>query len=238
MKKTPLSLILMVFNEEETIEEEVKNYYQKIVKKIPGSEMIIAEDGSKDQTRKILRRLAKKIPLELSVTPQRRGYASSLRIALQKAKGDCVFYVDAGKKHLPEDFWNLYSQIKRYDFVTGYKKKRHDPWYRLILAKGLNILVNLYFKVNFRDIDCGFKLFKSSVKKTLLEKSWILNNNISLEITLRAVAGGYKTAQVPITHFARQHGESRGLPVKKIPKAVINILKYFTTLKREIFYKI
>lgn len=238
MKKTPLSIILMVFNEEETIESEVLDYYQKIIKKIPGSEIIIAEDGSKDKTRTILYRLAKKIPLKLSVTPVRRGYHNSLRIALEKAKGEYVFYADAGKKHDPLDFWKLYKKRNSHDFVTGYKKVRHDPWYRLVLAKGLNVLVNLYFGVNFRDIDCGYKMFSSSVKKTLLEKKWILPNNISLEITLRAVAGGYKTTEIPVTHFARLHGESRGLPVKKIPKAVINILKYFTTLKKEIFYTI
>lgn len=231
MNKIPLSVILMVFNEEETIAEEVYDYYQ-IVRKIPGSEIIIAEDGSSDQTRKILRKLAQKIPLRLSVTPQRRGYAKSLRIALEKAKGDFVFYADAGKKHVPSDFWKLYQERDKYDLVSGWKEKRNDPSYRLFLAWSLNFLVRRYFGVNFRDIDSGFKLISKKLLRDLLSQDWFLKNNISLEIVLRSVYLGYSTKEISVKHHARQFGESRGLPPGKIPKVVFSLLKNFPRLKK------
>ncbi|MBI3384777.1 glycosyltransferase family 2 protein [Candidatus Gottesmanbacteria bacterium] len=235
MKNTPLSVILMVHNEEDTIISEVKNYYQKIIKKLPGSELIVAEDGSRDRTREILYGLVEKLPLVLLVTPKKRGYAKSLRLAFTKAKGELVFYADAGGKHDPEDFWKLYKKIPKYDFVTGNKSNRHDPWYRLFLAWGLNKIVNIYFKVSFSDIDSGFKLFKDKVKKNLLQERWILTNNISLEIVLRVVAGKFKTTEVAVKHFARKTGASRGLPLKKIPRAVFNILLSLPKLKNNIF---
>lgn len=234
MKNIPLSVILMVYNEEETIEDEIQKYYHEIIKKIPHSELIIAEDGSSDKTRTILYSLAKKIPLVLSVTPQKIGYANSLRNALLKSKGDITFYADAGNKHDSKDFWCLYEKIDVFDFITGFKKKRHDPRHRLILAWGLNRLVNLYFGVKFSDIDCGFKLFNRNAKKIILQNRWILSNNISLEIVLRVCAAGLKTTEIPIAHFARLHGPSRGLPPKKIPRAVFNILRFFPKLKKEI----
>lgn len=237
MKKNPLSVILMVHNEEETIGQEVKSYYREIVKKIPGSEMIIVDDGNTDKTGKILHRLTKKLPLIIIPTVKKIGYASSLRLSLKKAKGELIFYADAGGKHDPRDFWKLYKKINKADFITGYKKHRNDPWYRLLLAWGLNTVVNLYFGVSFKDIDCGFKLFNQQVKKSLLNYNWILNNNITLEVSLIATANGYKTEEVPITHFARPYGESRGLPLKKIPNAVAKILIALPKLKAKYFCK-
>lgn len=235
MKNIPLSVILMVHNEEETIVSEVNNYYQKIIKKLPGSELIIAEDGSSDRTRVLLYQLGKKLPLVLLVTPDKRGYAKSLRLAFTKAKGDLVFYADAGGKHDALDFWKLYQKIDRYDFITGYKYNRRDPWYRLLLAYIMNKIINVYFGVSFSDIDCGFKLFSNKVKKILLKEKWILANNISLEIVLRVVAEQFKTTEVAVKHNVRKNGESRGLPLKKIPRAVLNILTSLPKIKRDIF---
>lgn len=235
MKKIPLSVILMVHNEEETIGEEVRSYYHEIVKKIPGSEMIIVDDGNTDNTSEILHNLTKKLPLIILPTTKKIGYASSLRLSLEKTHGKLIFYADAGGKHDPKDFWKLYKKINKADFITGYKKHRHDPWYRLLLAWGLNTMVNVYFGVSFKDIDCGFKLFNRQVKKSLLNYKWVLNNNITMEISLIAAANGFKIQEVPITHFARSFGESRGLPLKKIPNAVAKILISLPKLKNKYF---
>ena len=222
----------MVHNEETIIKQDIRSYYNTITKKIPDSELIIAEDGSKDKTREIIKKLSKKIPLVLSTTPKRLGYARSLRIALRKARGDLVFFADSGGKHSSSDFWKLYSKIGEYDFVSGYKYKRRDSWYRLLLALGLNTIVNMYFNTRFRDIDSGFKLFTRSVKDKVLERPWILKNNISLEIVLRAVRAGYRAHEVPIKHFSRS-GESRGLPLKKVPQSIINVLTSLSKIKKD-----
>ena len=232
MKKIPLSVILMVHNEEETIGQEVRRYYREIIKKIPQSELIIAEDGSIDKTREISHKLAKQLPLVLQVTPEKRGYTKSLRMAFQKAKGELTFYADAGGKHDPKDFWKLYRQINKFDFITGFKKNRHDPWYRLFLAWGLNTVANLYFDVRFSDIDCGYKLFNRTTVNVLLAESWVLKDNISLELVLRAVYAGLKTTEIPVKHFAREFGPSRGLPLKKIPIVVAKLLLTFPRLKK------
>lgn len=225
----------MAHNEEDTIEHEVRQYYKEIIKKIPDSELIIAEDGSKDKTRDILNRLARKIKIIPLPPSSRKGYAGSLRSALELSGGELVFYVDSGLKHKPSDFWKLNKAIKDYDFISGYKYKRADQWYRKILGWGLNKLVSMYFGVNYRDIDCGFKLFNNNVKKMLLAKEWFLKNNISMEICLRVDAAGFKYCEIPIEHYSRQNGPSRGLPPKKIPSAVKNIFQILPKLKKEVY---
>lgn len=238
MTNPHLSVILLCHNEEETIKQEVTNYYKEIIKKVRGSEFIIAEDGSTDNTRKILYEIAKKIPLILNVTPQKRGYAKSLKLALEKSKGNIVFYADAGGKHEPKDFWKLYGKIKDYDFVTGYKKNRKDPWYRLFLAWGLNKIVNIYFGVSFKDIDSGFKLLTKKAVRELLKKDWIMKNNISLELVIKTIYSGFNGTEVPITHYGRKFGGSRGIPVKKIPGNILNLLTNFSTIKNAAVKKV
>ncbi len=233
MKQVPVTIILIAHNEEETIEQEVQNYFQTVVSKLPGSELIIAEDGSTDKTREILQKLQKKYSLVLLTSRMKRGYAASLRLALEKAKGEAVLYADAGNKHSPKDFWKLYKQLSAFDLLSGQKAKRHDPWYRLVLAYGLNMVVTLYFGLQSKDVDSGFKLFKKSVKEKILSKPWILKNNISLEIMLRAHYQGVKIKEIPIQHKARKFGTSRGIPAGKIPSIVIDLLRQFPTLKRE-----
>lgn len=233
MKKIPLSVVLMAHNEEETIEKEVKSYYREIVKKIPGSEMIIVDDGNTDNTGNILHRLTKKLPLVIIPAVKKIGYARSLRLSLEKARGELVFFADAGGKHNPKDYWRLYREVKKYGMIIGYKKNRQDAWYRLLLAWGLNTLVNLYFGVRFKDIDCGYKLMSDETKKAILSEQWILKDNISLEIVLRAAYQGFKVKELPIKHFSRV-GESRGMPTKKIPKVIFTLLFTFPKIKKEL----
>lgn len=230
-KNIPLSLILLCHNEENTIEKEIKSYFSEIIKKIPQSELIIAEDGSTDNTRNIINKLTKKLHLVSLATPNKRGYAKSLRLALSKAEGKYVFYADAGGKHDPKDFWKLYNKREEYNLITGFKVKRQDPWYRIALGWGLNTFVNSYFKVSFTDIDCGFKLLDRKALNTILKNEWILQNNISLEIVLRAVYANLKTMEIPIKHNARKFGGSRGIPPKKIPKIVFSLLMIFPSIK-------
>lgn len=231
MTKVPLSVILMGHNESETIALEIKSYYENILRKFRHSEFIIAEDGSTDGTREILKKLQKKYSLTLLTTPKKRGYASSLRLALRRSKGEVVFYADAGNKHNPKDFWKLYKDLNKYELISGYKAKRHDPWYRLFLAWGLNNLVTVYFGPHCKDVDSGFKLFTKDVKEKILSEKWILKNNISLEIMLRAYYQGVKIKEVPVLHKARKFGVSRGLPPKKILSVVVELLQQFPYIK-------
>lgn len=234
MKRVPLSVILMVYNEEDSIEKDIQNYYHTITKKFSNSELIIAEDGSTDNTREIIKKLSKTIPLIDLTSAQKREYAASLRLALKKASGELVFYADAGGKHDARDFWKLYEKTKKYDLVSGYKKNRKDPWYRLFLAWGLNTSVNIYFGVKFRDIDSGFKLMKKDVRDRIVEENFVLRDNISLEVTLKAVYLGFNIIEVPIHHFKRKFGSSRGLPLQKIPKVVARLLFAYPRLKQSL----
>lgn len=223
--KTPLTVILLVHNEEDTIRRDILNYYHEIVQKIPGTEFILAEDGSTDKTKEIILSLKKQYHLIFDNTKSKIGYGNSLKNALQRARGAWVFYSDAGGKHSPKDFWKLYKLRNSFEVLSGLKTKRYDPWYRLFLAWGLNKIVNLYFHVPFHDIDCGFKLLSRKAVNHVLD-DWILKRNVSMEIVLRAVYAGCKAKEVDIRHYARKFGSSRGFTPDKIIEAVWELRKF------------
>lgn len=224
---------MLVHNEAETIEPVIRAYYDKVIAKIPGSEFIIAEDGSSDGTKEVLLNLSKEIPLRLVLESGRKGYAKAFRDVLKLPNNEIVFQSDAGGKHDPEDFWKLYEKIDEADLVIGVKTNRQDSWFRKTLTKGYNLAVNLYFKTNFHDIDSGFRLIKKNVAEAVLKDPWLFKELIASEFGLRAAGLGFKIAEAPISYQSRV-GSSRGLPLKKIPKAIFHVLSTFPKLKNSL----
>src|SRR3989344_4615711 len=222
----PISLIMLVHNEAETIEKVIRDYYDMVVGKIPGSEFIVAEDESTDGTQAILSRLAKEIPLCLVQGDGRKGYARAFRDALALPGKEIIFLSDSGGKHDPMDFWKLYEEIGEVDMVIGVKTNRQDSWFRRFLTRGYNQVVNLYFGSDFHDIDSGFRLVKKSVVRAALKSVWIFPELIASEFSLRIYAQGFKIKEVPVSYQARR-GPSRGLPLKKIPGAIWQVLSRF-----------
>ncbi|HTY13487.1 MAG TPA: glycosyltransferase family 2 protein [Candidatus Omnitrophota bacterium] len=232
----PISVIMMVHNEAETIGPVVREYHDKILSRLPGSEFIIAEDGSNDGTKEILKALAREIPLRLEMGEERRGYANAFRRALGLPRNEIIFLSDSGGKHDPEDFWKLYGRIGGADLVIGVKTDRRDSAFRKLMTWGYNRAVNLYFGSRFRDIDSGFRLIRKSALRKALSVPWIFPELISSEVSLRLFASGARIEQVPVS-YRQRIGPSRGLPLKKIPKAIWQVLRLFPALKKEISAK-
>jgi len=224
---------MLVYNEAGTIEPVIRSYYDKVISRIPGSEFIIAEDGSTDGTKDILLKLSKELPLKLIIGPERKGYAQAFRDALGLPKNEIIFLSDSGGKHDPEDFWKLYETIGKAEMVVGVKTNRQDSWFRKLLTWGYNKVINAYFAASFHDIDCGFRLVKKEALSAVLKDPWIFKELISSEFSLRIAGLGYKIKEVPVSYASRQ-GPSRGLPLKKIPKAIFQVLSSFPKLKKAI----
>ena len=96
--KVPVSVIINVFNEAGTIEREIRGVRPKSCGKLPGSELIVAEDGSTDGTKEILARLKSELGIIHSTSAERKGYARAFRDAVALAKNPFVFFSDTGGK--------------------------------------------------------------------------------------------------------------------------------------------
>lgn len=229
----PVSVIVNVYNEAETIERELREIHEEIIAKLPGSELIVAEDGSTDGTKEILARLQAELGIIHSTAPQRKGYAKAFRDAVALARNDYVFFSDTGGKLDFKEFWKLYEHRHEYDVLSGTRNDRSDQWYRRILTWSYNAILRIYFHVNLRDADAGFRLYRAEVIRKISSETWINKYLIASELALRAIYSGYTFQEIPITYRQRA-GSSRGLPLKAIPRTIRSVVGNFSRLKRAI----
>jgi glycosyltransferase involved in cell wall biosynthesis len=232
-EKPPISVILIAYNEAETIAGEVESFYREVVQKLPGSELIVAEDGSRDGTSEILRELARRLPLRLIQGKERKGYKLALLDALGLPRHEWVLFSDTGGKFNPEDFWKLEPHRDQADLIVAVKVLRKDQRYRRLMTKVFNALVSRYFGFRVRDIDSGFRLYRRDLVQAITGEELVFRDLINAEITLRMLARGARLKEVPVIATARPN-QSRGMPPARIPGVVIHILGSFPRLKGEL----
>jgi glycosyltransferase involved in cell wall biosynthesis len=230
-EKAPVSVIINVYNEAGTIEREVRQIQAEILDRLPGSELIVAEDGSSDGTKEILQRLKAELGIVHSTSPERKGYARAFRDAVALAKNPYVFFSDTGGKQDFADFWKLYEHCDRYGIVSGIRSNRKDQLYRRWMTWTYNFLLRKYFGVALRDADAGFRIYQARVIRKIANEPWINRHLISSELALRAIYSGYAVKEVPVPYHPRA-GVSRGLPPAKIPRVILGVLRNFSRLKQ------
>src|SRR3989339_7791 len=219
--KEKLSVVIPVYNESDVIEEVIRKYYKEIIKKYPGSEMIIAEDGSTDGTKEILRKLAKKLPIKLVMGDERKGYMKAAKDAIMLAKGDIIFFSDSDNTHDPKDFWKMLDALNGNDIVAGVKENRMDPFYRKFLSIVYNkFFLWLFFGLSIRDSNAGFKLMRRRSIQDIVPEIRHLKYGFSSELLIRANYNKRKIVTVPVSHFERKTGVADQFPLNRVPKII------------------
>ncbi len=230
-----LSVVLPVFNEGRTIERVLRELHTKVGARVPAAEFLVAEDGSTDATPEILQRLAPELGLRLVTGAKRKGYTRAVKDALALATEQWIFFSDSDGQQEPEDLFRLVDAVERSgaDIATGVKTPRCDPWPRLLLSQGLALANRVLLGERFADANCGFRLMRRSVVAELLPQVDKLPLFVNTELLLRARAAGYRVVEVPVRHYAREDGGSRGLPPSKIPGEVFRLVRGLLALRRE-----
>jgi glycosyltransferase involved in cell wall biosynthesis len=224
--------VILAHNEADTIQEEIRAFHEVIVKHVPGAELIVAEDGSSDGTRDRILEVAAEVPLRVTGAAERLGYAKAVKGAVAAARQPWIFLCDGGLKHDPNDFWFIWNARDRYDLIAGRKTNREDQWYRQLFTWGFNLVIRQVFGYEIFDADSGMRMLSRRVADEIVPKAWFRNFSSS-EIVIRTIAAGMRYGEVPISYRQRA-GESRGLPTKKIPKAITGALRDLWELRREL----
>lgn len=219
-KLPELSIFFPFWNEEKNIEKVVKKAIpvaDKIAKKW---EIIMVDDGSSDNTLGIMEKLAKENSNLVVVShKENRGYGAALKSGFQNAKYKFIIFNDGDGQFDFSQSPRFIEKIDDADIVIGFRKKRLDNPLRHILMNLLKIWDFFFFGFNFKDIDCGFKLFR----KDALEKIMPFKSEgamITTEILARAKRKKLKIAQVEVSHYPRLYGDQSGGNLRVIVRAV------------------
>jgi len=231
MSDKKITIIVPVHNEAGTIEHVVRDFYEKIAGKMPHAQFVIAEDGSTDGTKEILKKLQKELPFTLVSTATRKGYSKAFYDVLKLARTELVFFSDSDGQHEPSDVYKLLEKIGEYDIVGGYKHPRRDPAHRVILSRGYNFLIRFLFGLNMRDIDSGFKVIKKTVIDDVLKNPLRFDCCVMSEFVLKAHLSGYKITEVPVSHYPRKAGSSTIFTPGRLPGIIASVLRGLLELK-------
>lgn len=153
-----LSILLLVYNEEKSIETDIKLINKYIKSKIKKCEIIIIEDFSTDKTYKILKRIKKNINIKILRGKKRLGYRNSLVKGLNAAKYHNVFFTESGNKYNFKEFNNFSKKYNQQLVYSGFRSPRFDSLSRKLLTYMLNFLIRRLFKFDAFDFDSGYKL--------------------------------------------------------------------------------
>lgn len=202
-----ISVVLPAFNEEENIAIAIESIHRYLQKRFSKFEIVVVNDGSYDETSRIVKNLAKsKKNIVLVNHKVNRGYGAALRSGFNKANHDLIFYTDSDNQYNIKDLDKLLPLIKNYDIVAGYRLNRQDPLMRIFIGYVYNLFITLLFNLGIKDIDCSFKLYKKeALDKIRLKSSSIF---IDAEVLIKARKADFKVAQVGVNHFPRTQGKT------------------------------
>ena len=139
--------VMPAYNEAENIEDTVKQWYPVVEKLHLGgalSKLVIANDGSKDNTFAIMQGLKEKYPLFDPIVKTNSGHGATVlhlyRYAIENGAG-YIFQTDSDGQTNPEEFWQMWENRENYDFQIGHRLGRQDGGSRVFVTKTLRLVV-------------------------------------------------------------------------------------------------
>ena len=201
-----ISIVVPVFNEEENLPE-LYSELEKILKKLNKSyEIIFVDDGSTDNSFKVLNEIKKK-DRNVKIIKLRRNFGKStaLSIGLKKAQGEIIITLDADLQDNPNEIPKFLKKIDEgYDLVVGWRFKRKDPITKKLPSKIFNWLTSILTGIKIHDFNCCFKAFRKEVAKNIK-----IYGELHRYIPVLAFWRGYRIAEVKVDHRPRKYGKSK-----------------------------
>ena len=204
-----ISVVIPLYNEEESIQELVEWILKVMTEHQFSFEIIFVNDGSKDKSEQILNQLTQEFEFVHAIHFLKNyGKSQALNAGFKIASGEVVITMDADLQDNPEEIPSLYQMIteENYDLVSGWKKVRHDD----VLSK--NIPSKLFNKVaswtsgiHLHDFNCGLKAYKREVIKCIDVKG-AMHRYIPI---LAKNEGFEKIGEKVVKHQARKYGTTK-----------------------------
>ncbi len=217
-----ITVIVPLYNEEESLPE-LTSWIDKVCTKAGLSyEIIFVDDGSTDTSWQVVEELGQKNPNYKGIKFRRNyGKSAALNKGFEAAEGDVVITMDADLQDSPDEIPELYRMIneEKLDLVSGWKKKRHDPLGKTLPSKFFNRTTRIISGIKLHDFNCGLKAYRKEVIKSIE-----VYGEMHRYIPVIAKWAGFKEiGEKVVEHRARKYGVTK-FGMERIIKGYLDLL--------------
>lgn len=201
-----ISVIVPLYNEEESVVE-LSIALKKVLENIKANyEVIFIDDGSTDGSFLKIKEI-NHLNNRFKCIKFKRNYGKSAALSegFKMSHGDYVITMDADLQDDPEEIPSLLMKINEgYDLVSGWKKKRRDPFIKKHTSKLFNFVTSRLVGLKLHDYNCGLKAYRKDVVKNIK-----VYGEMHRYIPAIAYLSGYKVTEIPVTHHPRKFGRTK-----------------------------
>jgi glycosyltransferase involved in cell wall biosynthesis len=229
-----ISLVMPAYNEADNIEPMVAEASPALESVTSDYEIIVVDDGSKDQTAAVTRQVMQKYPhVRLIQHSVNQGFGAAVFTGFTNAEKAWIFYTDADRQFVLSELQKFEALMDRADLIAGYRAPRRDPFMRVFYGKGWSMLCTLLFGYTVRDVDCGFKLLRREIVEELAPQIQSRGATFSIEWLVRAKRAGFRFVELPVSHRPRVAGSQTGANINVIVRAFRELVQVRLQLWRE-----
>jgi glycosyltransferase involved in cell wall biosynthesis len=229
-RKPSVSVFFPAYNDAQSLLALVERAFAVLAEHSSDYEVIVVNDGSRDNTGEVLERLRQRFAPHMRVIthPENRGYGGALRSGFAAASKELVFYTDGDGQY---DVGELPKLLALLDpgigLVNGYKLERNDPWHRICIGNVYNAFARFIFRIQLRDVDCDFRL----VRRRLVNKIQLTSTSGTICVELvRKLELACKVVEVGVHHYPRLHGRSQFFRLQSLAVTLTQLVRLWVRL--------
>lgn len=209
MKHSAISVVVPCYRESAVITSTLSTLSAYLTQHFERFELVVVTDGSPDDTREKVQQFGQtypNIPLTLISFQKNHGKGAAVREGVLSSRYDLILFIDADLTIPIEELEKFLPSMQSSDIAIGSRLvpgsifEEKAPWYRTVLARGFHLLqILLLGNFEYSDTQCGFKLFKKDVARTLFEKISIKRFAFDAELLFLAKKMNFSIAVLPVT---------------------------------------
>jgi undecaprenyl-phosphate 4-deoxy-4-formamido-L-arabinose transferase len=207
MSKPDVSVVIPVYNEQESLEALFSRLTAVMDRSGRSYEIIFTNDGSRDRSGEILKDFHRRRPKQVRVIDFNGNFGQHMAVmaAFERARGDAVVTLDADLQNPPEEIPKLLAAIDAgHDVVGGYRKNRQDSLFRTYVSKLINSIRARITRIRMRDQGCMLRVYRKSIVENI-----VASGETSTFIPALAYSFAANPAEVEVEHAARAAGDSK-----------------------------
>jgi glycosyltransferase involved in cell wall biosynthesis len=201
-----LSIVIPLLNEEESLNP-LANEIRKAVKPLNiNYEVIFVDDGSTDGSLKVIKDICRQDRRFRFISFRKNyGKSAALQVGFKQVTGDVVVTMDADLQDDPNEIGNLLKKLQEgNDLVSGWKKKRFDPFIKRFSSRFFNYITRLMSGIKIHDFNCGLKAYRAEVTQSIK-----VYGELHRYVPVLADWNGFLVSEIAVTHHARRYGKTK-----------------------------